>query len=309
MKSRAERLAELLASAERMAGGDVDHRIAISSEHDEIDALAFAINVIVGELSYGTAELARAKEEAEARAAELAEAHESLLAKDRLATLGQLAGGIAHQIRNPLAVILNATSLLEHELPSEPHSHASSTIGIIQEEVRHANTIVTALLDYARVKQPTRRPVALSDVIERVLGARWIPDTVRVVRRESPVPLVHADADQLHDALLNLVLNAVEAMPEGGELVVELAQREGWVHLAVTDTGPGIPSALEPRLFEPLHSTKPMGVGLGLVTARTFVEAHGGRIASVRVERGARFEIRIPLAASAAVASTTLRSS
>ena len=171
MKSVAERLAELLSSAERMAGGDVEHRIAISSEHDELDALAFAINVIVGELSYGAAELARAKEEAERRAAELAEAHESLLSKDRLATLGQLAGGIAHQIRNPLAVILNATSLLEHELASEQSSRARANLGIIREEVRHANTIVTALLDYARVKQPTRRPVALSDVVERVVGA------------------------------------------------------------------------------------------------------------------------------------------
>ena len=112
---------------------------------------------------------------------------------------------------------------------------------------------------------------------------------------------MHADADQLHDALLNLVLNAVEAMPEGGKLVIELTQRDGCALLAVIDTGPGIPATLAPRLFEPLHSTKPMGVGLGLVTARTFVEAHGGRIASVPIARGARFEICIPLGANAVV--------
>ena len=92
--------------------------------------------------------------------------------------------------------------------------------------------------------------------------------------------------------------NAVEAMPDGGTLFIELARRDDGVVLAVADTGTGIPPELAPRLFEPLHSTKPMGVGLGLVTARTFVEAHGGRIVAVPLEAGARFEIRLPLDSS-----------
>lgn len=294
-KSQAERLAELLASVERMAGGEVEHRIELSAQHDELDALAFAINVLVGELSYGAIQLARAKEDAERRSAELAAAHESLLAKDRLATLGQLAGGVAHQIRNPLAVILNATSLLEHELPPQYHQEIVGPIGIIREEIRHANRIVTALLDYARVRQPERHPVSLSELIDRVLAGQRIPATVTVSRTfAGSVPLVEVDADQVHDAVANLVLNALEAMPDGGTLSVDLVLRGDGIVIAVTDTGVGIPAELAPRLFEPLHSTKPMGVGLGLVTARTFIEAHGGRIAAVPRETGARFEIRLP---------------
>lgn len=298
MTSREERLTALLESVEKMAGGAVDHRIAISAAHDELDALAFAINVIVGELSHGAVQLARAKEEAERRSAELAAAHESLLAKDRLATLGQLAGGVAHQIRNPLAVILNATSLLEHNLSADAAGAGDvlSALGIIREEIRHANTIVTALLDYARVRQPTRRPVQLVELIDRVLSGGWIPPAVHVRRRiDDEIPIAHVDADQLHDAIRNLVLNALEAMPDGGTLTVELGRAGDSLMIGVTDSGTGISDAIAPRLFEPLHSTKPMGVGLGLVTARTFVEAHGGRIAAVPQETGARFEIRLPL--------------
>ena len=111
----------------------------------------------------------------------------------------------------------------------------------------------------------------------------------------SDLPTLHADADQVHDALLNLVRNAVEAMPGGGTLGVEVTAEGNAICIAITDTGVGIPPGVELRLFEPLQSTKPMGVGLGLVTARTLVEAHGGRIAPVPAARGARFEIRLPV--------------
>jgi signal transduction histidine kinase len=286
----------LLASAEKMAGGAVDHRAEISPAHDELDALAFAMNVMVGELSFGAAQLARAKEEAERRSVELARAQGSLLSKERLATLGQLAGGIAHQIRNPLAIILNATSVVKRNLPQSRHADVDSAISIIEEEIRHADAIVSALLDYASLRQPERQPVSMLELVERVLGAPLLPPSVRVQKSvDADVPLVHADADQLNDALMNLVLNAVEAMPDGGTLSVEVMMRESCVVIGVSDTGAGIPPQLEPRLFEPLHSTKPMGVGLGLVTARTFVEAHGGSIVAVPVPAGARFEIRLPV--------------
>jgi signal transduction histidine kinase len=123
-----------------------------------------------------------------------------------------------------------------------------------------------------------------------------MPSSVKVERDiDREAPLVDIDADQLHGALFNVVRNAVEAMPDGGSLKVELKVDDGTIIVAVTDTGPGISTQVRAHLFEPLHSTKPMGIGLGLVTARTFVEAHGGRIASVPVASGARFEIRLPV--------------
>ena len=233
------------------------------------------------------------------RTAELARAQEHLVRAERLAVLGQLAGGVAHQIRNPLAAIMNATYVLKRHLGARVHPDVDDAIGIIHDEVRHANVIITGLLDYARVRTPDRHPTAIVDLVDRVLAADWLPDTVHVERAIPPeIPLLDVDADQLHGAIFNVVRNAVEAMPDGGTLRVELRvdADESQVVIAIQDTGAGISPQVASHLFEPLHSTKPMGIGLGLVTARTFVEAHGGRIRAVPVPRGARFEICLPLA-------------
>lgn len=226
----------------------------------------------------------------------VAEAQESLVRKERLAVLGQLAGGVAHQIRNPLAAIMNASYVLKRHLGPGLHPNVEDAIKIIHDEVRHANVIITGLLDHARVRTPDRHPTSLKELIDRVLASDWIPDNITIERVLTDVPQLEIDADQLHGALFNIVRNAVEAMPEGGTLRVELGTSDDVVVLAIADTGPGISAQVREHLFEPLHSTKPMGIGLGLVTARTFVEAHGGKIVSVAVPRGARFEIRLPLA-------------
>jgi PAS domain S-box-containing protein len=248
----------------------------------------------------------RAKEDLERRfrerTAELAVAQENLVRQERLAILGQLAGGVAHQIRNPLAAIMNASYVLRRHLSPEQHPNVGDAIRIIHDEVRHANIIITGLLDYARVRTPDLQPTSLVDVLSRLLDAEWIPASVRVVRElpaDDPV-IVDVDADQLQGAIANLVRNAVEAMPDGGQLRVSLVARRGesddagGITIRIQDDGPGISAQVRPHLFEPLHSTKPLGIGLGLVTARRFVEAHGGRIALVDVPSGACFEIRLP---------------
>ncbi len=229
------------------------------------------------------------------RTAELAEAQENLVRKERLAVLGQLAGGVAHQIRNPLAAIMNATYVLKRHLSPGQHSNVDDAIRIIHDEVRHANVIITGLLDYARVRTPDRHPASVVELVERVLASGSINDDIEVERRiEDGVPLLRIDADQIHGAIFNLVRNAVEAMPDGGRLTVDVHAEADQVVVAVVDDGPGISPQVRAHLFEPLHSTKPMGIGLGLVTARTFIEAHGGRISHVDTETGARFEIRLP---------------
>ncbi len=246
-------------------------------------------------------ELRTTKDELERRVLErtvaLAEAQENLVRQERLAILGQLAGGVAHQIRNPLAAIMNATYVLKRHLSPDQHQNVDDAIRIIHDEVRHANIIITGLLDYARVRTPDRHPASLVDLLERLLAAEWIPQNVRITRKvppKNPV-IVEIDSDQLQGALSNLVRNAVEAMPDGGEIHVELHVLGEEIVITVSDTGTGISPQVRSHLFEPLHSTKPMGIGLGLVTARRFIEAHGGRIASIDVPRGARFEIRLPL--------------
>ncbi|MBN9164687.1 MAG: PAS domain-containing protein [Myxococcales bacterium] len=229
------------------------------------------------------------------RTAELAEAQENLVRQERLAVLGQLAGGVAHQIRNPLAAIMNASYVLKRHLAPDRHENVEDAIRIIHDEVRHANIIITGLLDYARVRTPDRHPTSIVDLLERILDSDWIPSNVRIVR-ELPADSVvsEVDSDQLQGAIANLVRNAIDAMPDGGELSMALAVRGGEIVITVTDTGGGISPHVRAHLFEPLHSTKPMGIGLGLVTARRFVEAHGGQIACIDVPSGARFEIRLP---------------
>lgn len=231
------------------------------------------------------------------RTAELAEAQESLVRQERLAVLGQLAGGVAHQIRNPLAAIMNATYVLKRHLSPDQHQNVEDAIRIIHDEVRHANIIITGLLDYARVRTPNRHPASIVDLLERIVASDWIPKNVRVVRQlPKKDAVVHeVDADQLQGAISNIVRNAIEAMPDGGELGVALSTTDTEIVVAISDSGPGISAQLRAHLFEPLHSTKPSGIGLGLVTARRFVEAHGGRITSVEVPKGARFEIRLPI--------------
>lgn len=229
------------------------------------------------------------------RTAELADAQESLVRKERLAVLGQLAGGVAHQIRNPLAAIMNATYVLKRHLSPDQHPNVEDAIRIIHDEVRHANVIITSLLDYARVRTPDRHPASVVEIMERVLSAESLPPSIEIEREIEDVPLLEIDANQVHGAFFNLVRNAAEAMPNGGRLHVAIAARGDHVVIAVRDTGPGLSPQVRAHLFEPLHSTKPMGIGLGLVTARTFVEAHGGRIAHIDAPTGAHFEITLPL--------------
>lgn len=229
------------------------------------------------------------------RTQELAEAQQTLVRRERLAVLGQLAGGVAHQIRNPLAAIMNASYVLKRHIQPGQHPNVEDAIRIIHDEVRHANVIITGLLDYARVRTPNRTPAVMREVVERALATEAIPDNITVECTIEEVPTLEIDADQIHGAIFNLVRNAVEAMPDGGSLRVAMKPDGNEILISVTDTGPGMSPQVRAHLFEPLHSTKPMGVGLGLVTARTFVEAHGGHIELVAVPSGTRFEIRLPL--------------
>ncbi len=271
----------LTAQAEALGRGDSNARVAISSG-DELEELGQTFNRMTEQLRH--------------RTRELADAQQVLLRHERLAVLGQLAGGVAHQIRNPLGAIMNAASILGRHLGSGAHPDAAESLRVIGEEIRHANVIITGLLDFARVHTPKRQPTAMSDVIDRVLGSQPLPDSIRVQRAIGEVPRLSVDADLIQSALWNVVRNAVEAMPQGGTLGIQVGLADGEVVTAVTDTGPGISAAVRDHLFEPLHTTKPMGVGLGLLTARNFVEAHGGHLLSVDVPAGARFEIRLPLA-------------
>ena len=238
----------------------------------------------------------RLEEKVEERTKELRDTQEQLVRREKLATLGQLAGGLGHELRNPLGAIKNAIYLLNMAL-EDPEPEVKETMEIIEKEVGISQRVITSLLDFARPKPPTRHIVDINDVVEAAMSRVPVPENVEVVRQFSEtLPTISADPDQLTQVFGNLVLNAVQAMPEGGRLVVKSeAPGPEWINLSFTDTGVGMDEETLEKAFEPLFTIKSKGIGLGLALCKMFVGAHGGTIdVKSTLGKGTRFTIRIP---------------
>jgi len=229
------------------------------------------------------------------RTDELARAQAELIRKERLAVLGELAGGVAHQVRNPLGSISNAVAVARRAVAAG--DDPTMALDIISEEVWRANRIISDLIGYARVRTPRLRRVDVRDLVARVLAGQEVDAAVRVVEDLPELPPVRLDVEQAQGAVDNLVRNALEAMPEGGTLTVRARQKDEEIVLTVEDTGPGVDPEIEEQLFEPLVTTKTVGLGLGLTTTRALLESQGGRVDwESEPGRGARFHVRLPIA-------------
>lgn len=233
-----------------------------------------------------------------AQVEELAGARARLAQQEKLAALGQLATAIAHEVRNPLAVIRSAAQgLAETDRPDGGAiRHAT---GFVLAEIDRLTSVVTALLAFARPPRLAARTVAVDDLFDRaLLLAREDLDAkrVRVTRAADGAPALAADPDLLCQVLLGLLANAVEAVPAGGEVGLAARTTDGrTVEIDVTDSGPGVPAEVRSRVFEPFFTTRQRGTGLGLAVAQQIVEAHGGTIAvGDRPGGGARFTLRLP---------------
>jgi len=237
------------------------------------------------------------EDQVRARTAALEAAREELVRKERLATLGQLAGSVAHELRNPLGVIKNSVYYLR--MRGAEDEKTVRHLAILEREVATSNRIITELLDFARV--PDTRPVATSlnqivtDYFEQNGAA---PDGVRrVLRLTSESSELHADPHQLTLIIGNLVRNAEQAMADsGGQITVETSRRgDGSLELTVSDTGAGIPPEDFARIFEPLYTTKAKGFGLGLPIVKQLTALNSGDIeVQSEVGRGSRFRLRFP---------------
>jgi signal transduction histidine kinase len=242
------------------------------------------------------------------RTHELRETQEQLVQHEKLAVLGQLAGGVGHELRNPLGVILNAVYYLRLVQP-DADDKIRQYHGLIEQEVRSAEKIVTDLLDFARIKSVDREAVSVSDLIRQTLERFPAPPTVEVTLEiPANLPRVHVDLRQMTQVLGNLTINACQAMKDGGQLIVSSDQlsvngntstslsSSQWVRIAVKDTGVGISPENMKKLFEPLFTTKTKGIGLGLAVSQKLIEANGGRI-EVESEPGVgtTFTVFLPL--------------
>jgi signal transduction histidine kinase len=218
---------------------------------------------------------------------------------ERLAAIGQVAGGVAHELRNPLNVVKTSVYYLLNARNPAPEKKAEH-LERIERHVVLADGVITALSNFARLPVPNHAPFSVAGCVREALETNPVPDTVRVTLDFPPaLPPVLADADQVRIVFANLVRNAREAMPEGGALTVEGRQAGDRVEVAVRDTGVGIAPELLSRVTEPLYSTKARGLGLGLAIARAILEKNDGglRVAS-EVGRGSTFTVLLRAAPS-----------
>jgi len=241
----------------------------------------------------------RLEEMVEERTQELRDAQEQLIRREKLVILGQLAGGVGHELRNPLGVISNAVYFLQTVLTDADESTKES-LEMISEEVRNSTKIISGLLDFSRTRLPDREEVAVSELVAEVLKKRPPLENVEVITEIAPdLPPVFVDPQQTGQVLGNLVTNAYQAMKEGGNLTISAQAEGGQVSLSVADTGCGIPPENMAKLFEPLFTTRTRGIGLGLAVSKSLVEANGGSIEVIsKVGKGSTFTVRLPQVAS-----------
>ena len=231
--------------------------------------------------------------------AQLERTQERLVRGERLAALGELSAVVAHEVRNPLGVIFNSLGSLRRLL--RPSGDAAVLLDIVGEEADRLNRIVGDLLDFARPSTLEVRPEPLERVVEDALGAALAqcPAGVVVARELDPtLPPVALDARLARQAVLNVAVNAVQAMPHGGRLTARTRREGDEAVLEIEDEGPGIAPEVAPRIFEPFFTTKASGTGLGLAVVKRIVEEHGGAVAARSAgEAGTIFSLRFPLAA------------
>jgi two-component system NtrC family sensor kinase len=219
---------------------------------------------------------------------------------DRLATIGQLAAGVAHELNEPLANILGFAQLAK-KAPGMPATSASDLEKIVNTSL-HAREIMHKLLVFSRQTPLQKKQVNLNQVVEEGLNfleTRCAKAGIELVRSLEPdLPEISADPSQLQQVLVNLIVNALQASPNGGKLTIETHRGRGYVSLAVTDTGTGMTEEVKSKIFMPFFTTKDVdqGTGLGLAVAHGIVTSHGGVIyVRSEVGRGSRFEVQLPV--------------
>jgi signal transduction histidine kinase len=278
-------MVELQEKIARVGQGDLDVSVNFAKRNDEIGDLGRNFNRMVQQLRESREEIDQLHRNQMSRA-------------EHLATLGELATGLAHEIRNPLAGIAGVIEIVGRDLPAS--SPARAVVKDVRLEVAQINRILTDLLQTARPHPPEVRPTDLNTTVEHaVMLARQqvLSKPVQIeLEKDSQLANVEHDSDQIHQVLLNLLLNSVQAIEGAGTVRVVLAARKDKALISVTDSGRGISPEHLPFIFRPFYTTKGNGTGLGLSLARRIVEDHRGSIeVESEIGRGTEFLITLPI--------------
>ncbi len=276
---------ELQEKFARVQLGDMDVAVSFADRNDEIGDLGRDFNDMVAQLKASREEINRLHQTQMSRA-------------EHFATLGELAAGLAHEIRNPLAGIAGVLDIVSRDLPDT--SVAREVIEDAKQEAVQINRILTELLDTARPKAPQFRVTDIVGTAEHaVLFARQQAVTKRInieFEVKDELPPVEHDPNQINQVLLNLLLNSIQSMDKPGTIRVTLQQEDDAVAITVGDEGKGIAPEHLPNIFRPFFTTKGHGTGLGLSLARRMVESHGGTISVVStLGRGTQFTVLLPI--------------
>ncbi len=231
----------------------------------------------------------------EERTQELRDAQETLIRNEKLAVMGELAGGVGHELRQPLTVMTNAVYFLQTIL-SEADEKTKDYLDIISAEISIAEKTISGLLDLSRSGPMDLQVITAAKLVADSITRNPPPEGISISSDTIPDQLsVYVDPQQIGQVIANLITNAYQAMPHGGSLTLSAKQIEDQVHLSIQDTGKGIPPENLSKVFEPLFTTKARGVGLGLVVSKNLVEANGGKITVESQEgHGAAFTIILP---------------
>jgi signal transduction histidine kinase len=214
---------------------------------------------------------------------------------ERLATIGQFAASIGHELRNPLGVMESSVFLLREHLGSaadEPRIRKH--LDRIALEVKRSNKTIQDLLELARNRPPTRQRTDVDKLVASAIEGTPVPATAEIVTSVPAGSTLDVDSDQLRQVLINLITNSIQAMNGKGKVWVEAQREPSATLLRVRDAGPGVPAEVRTRIFEALFTTKAKGSGLGLALCRRIIEAHGGSIVVEPTSEGASFLIRLP---------------
>jgi two-component system, NtrC family, sensor kinase len=302
--SEKDRINNMIDTVIAVARGDYSVQAELTGEQDSLDSLAIGINMMIDDIGKYTGQIEKAKQEleekVEERTEELKRAQEKLIQSSKMAAVGQLAGGVAHEINNPMGVILGFAQIVAKNMKEGDPLYMP--LKSIEREVIRCKKLVGDLLTFSRTEKTQMEATYINGVIEEILSlieARTKVKNVEIIRKYGiDLPRITMNKNQIQQVIMNLCNNAIDAMAEAGKLTITTKQTGTQIEIDVADTGKGMPEEVKKHIFEPFYTTKEVGkgTGLGLSLCYEIIQRHKGTIeAESENGKGTVFVVKLPL--------------